>query len=119
MTADLTLPCLAALRELRDATENALAALERDDADGASRAVERGALASQRVGEALGELGRVPVAALAEARAILALEGLALERAEARREEVGGELAAIAGRKRGVMGYRAGTADPALVDREM
>ncbi|MBI3820933.1 MAG: hypothetical protein HY286_19770 [Planctomycetes bacterium] len=98
---------LAALRGLRDATERALAALDRDDPDSAARAV----LDGSRLSSVLSNLSIPPdggAGALLrrEADHIRVLQAIAIDRTDRRIESIHSELESLAGTKRGLRGYR-------------
>ncbi len=111
---------LAALRDLREATERALAALERDDPEAANLAIAEGAAASARLTAARIEFEVTPPDVVEQVQAVKALQGLCVERAVQGRERTGAELERASQRDRGLRGYRpAGSAmQPGTVDRE-
>ena len=104
---------LAALRDLRDATERALAALERDDPEAATASLEEGARASRRLDALFQTWSSGGARAAAgdpelrrEAEAIRVLQAVALDASERGRERAARELDEANDRKCGIRGYR-------------
>lgn len=109
---------LTALRTLRDCTERALAALDRDDPDAASVAVNEGELASQELNQLLThDVGRTPEL-MREAEVIAVLQAMTLDRATASRDEAGRELARVTESERGLRGYKQNDSSTSTLDWE-
>jgi hypothetical protein len=111
---------LAILRELRDATERAVVALERDDPDAAAAALAEGERASARLdalfGAADADALRRDPRLRAEADAIRVLQAVGLDKGEAAKGAVARELEALTRRDRDLRGYRPADGADRLVD---
>lgn len=95
---------------MRDATERALLALERDDPDAASRALDEGAAASKALDGIFAKCGpellRGDPELRAEADAVRVLQALAIDRSVSGRAEVAAQLETLTNRDRDLRGYR-------------
>lgn len=103
---------LAALRALRDATERAVAALERDDPETARLAIDDGGRASRDL-ELYDSrfLQQIP-GARGEFEVIRVLQAIGVECAERRRDETQREIESYHSYERGLRGYRPGEQGP-------
>lgn len=105
-TTTETASALAALRSLRDATERALAALERDDPDTAQLAVADGSLASADVSALLQKDFSASPEIRREYEHLRVLQAVAVDTTERRMESIARELKALAQTQQGLRGYR-------------
>ncbi|MFN0206395.1 MAG: hypothetical protein ACKVS6_08800 [Planctomycetota bacterium] len=110
---------LAALRALREATERAVSALERDDPDSARAALDEGGRASRDLELYDAHFLQQIPGARAEFEVIRVLQAMGIQCAEKRSGETQSEIESYHSYERGLRGYRPGGSAPdSCVDLE-
>lgn len=96
---------LSVLRAMRDATERALAAMERDDPDAARDAVDQGTAAAADLERLFHRLGTPSPELSREVGHVRVLQAIAVNRAESELEATAAELDKLSAHHRGLRGY--------------